>query len=172
MSLIASFYTLDQKMSEVLLAAAAPQRQVIEKKILCFTRKIEQTVDVFWDFLREQATPQENSGYSGTGFTDLELVLEAKGINLYQFGAGEFARKLAAARPAIVAVFDHADALNTLKMLDETTLTRDEARQYSQEDFPNEDDVMVAESILAAYDLFKKWLGSVEESQIGLLMIG
>ncbi len=172
MSSIASFYLLEKDLSEALLQAVVPQRKVIEKKVLFFTRKLEQTVDNFWNFLKEHATEQESFGYSGTGFTDLEPLLEEKGINLYQFGSGELAQKLAAARPAIVAVFDQAAAMNTLKLLNETVLSQDEARQYSLENFPNEDEVLVAESILAARDIFESWLGAVKTSKIGLLIIG
>jgi hypothetical protein len=172
MSQIASFYTIDKDMSEALLEAAVPQRKVIGKKILFFKRKIEQTVDVFWNFIKAQATPQESFGYSGTGFTDLELLLAEKGINLYQFGQDEFAGKLSAARPSVVAVFDQAATKKTIKMVAAINITADEARAYSQEQFPEEDDAMVAKSIVAAHDFIKRWLASVGESQIGLLIIG
>ncbi len=167
MSQIASFYTIDKNLSEALLQAAVPEQKIIEKKLLFFTRKITTTVDNYWDFIKQQTTPQEDYPYSGTGFTDLELLLEEKGISLYKFDSSDFARRLSAARPSIVAVFDHMAAINTIKMLD--GITKEEARKYSQENFPKEDD---AEFIMSAYDIFRRWLGSVAEAQIGLLMIG
>jgi hypothetical protein len=171
-SQIASFYTFEKNMAEALLEAAVPRQQIIKKKILFFNLKTKQTVDNYWNFIKEHGTDQEAFGYSGTGFTDLELLLEEKGINLYKFGAGEFARQLSAARPSVLAVFDQAAARDTINLLNETELSKDEAQKYSQENFPHEDDAVVAESILSAYDIFKWWLASVTEAEIGVLDIG
>ncbi|NQU22458.1 MAG: hypothetical protein HQ567_14370 [Candidatus Nealsonbacteria bacterium] len=172
MSQIATFHTLPEEQSDALLAAATPEIKIIEKRTFLFKKKVEERVDRFWDFLDEHATEQERCQYSGAGFCDLDLALEEKGCMLLDFGSCDLANKISEARAASTAVFDHHAATAALAKLNEVGLSEGEVRKYYQENNPPEDEDLGTEAVLAAFDISRKWLASVCEREIGLLIVG
>ncbi|GEM_PF-6778217 len=172
MSVLATFYTLPTSQSTALLAAATPETKLIEKKGFLFKRKLEEQIDHFWDFLNRHATEQQSYAFSGTGFCDLDLVLEEKGCMLFDFGNTELASKLSVIRASSIAVFDAPAAQTVLSKLSDLGLKEAEVRNYYQENHPSEYEDPGTEAVLAAYDLCLTWLSKVGDEDIGILMIG
>jgi len=172
MSQIASFYTLSADKTHALLEAVAPQKRKVEKRTLIFKRKVEETFDGFWQFLREHAREQKEYGYSADGFLDLELILAEKGSMIFTFGATELSQQLSDLRRASIAVFDELDAQKALEMLSRVAITEVEVRQYYQENRPPEYEELGTEAVLAAFEQAKKWLSSVQNDEIGILILG
>ena len=172
MSLIATFHTLPQDSSDALLQAATPEIKVVEKKGLLFKKKVEERVDHFFDFLKEHAAEQDEYPYSGDGFCDLDLVLEDKGCLLFDAGSCDLASKMSEVRGTSIAVFDRAAAAAALQKLDSVRLTQDELHRFYQEEGRPEDEEAGSEAVLAAFAVARKWLASVAEEQIGLLIVG
>lgn len=172
MSQLATFFTLSKIQIDALLVAATPESKVIEKKGFLFKKKVEEQVDHFWDFLKEHAKEQDEYQYSGTGFCDLELVLEENGCELSNFGCCDLADKLFKARSTSIEVFDYEAARKALDSMSNINLSEAKVRKYYQENNPPEDEGPGTEAVLAAFDIYKKWLASVADDEIGLLLVG
>ena len=172
MSLTATFHTLPKDRSDALLRAATPEIKVVGKKGLLFKKKVEERVDHLWDFLKEHAAEQDEYPYSGDGFCDLDLVLEDKGCTLFDAGSCDLADKMSEARATSIAVFDHAAAAAALRKLDSVRLTQDDLHSFYQEEGRPEDEEPGSKAVLAALATARKWLASVGEEQLGLLIVG
>ena len=170
--MIALFYTIPSEKIQALLEAANPQRRTVQKKFLFFKRDVEETFDGFWDFLKKHANEQEEYGYSGIGFCDLDLVLAERDRMLFDFGLLEPSQQLSAARNTDMAVFDQQTATAELAMLDSIALTEPEVKQYFRQDGRPDEEGVGTEAVLAAYAQAKKWLSSVHSSEVGILIVG
>ncbi len=161
MSQIASFYTVSVAKTRALLEAAAPQK-----------RKGKKTFDGFWQFLREHAREQNEYNYSADGFLDLELILAEKESMIFSFGETELSQQLSDIRKTSIAVFDEPDAQKALEMLGQAAITKVKVRQYYQENRPPEYKEPGTKAVLAAFEQAKEWLSSVQNDEIGILILG
>lgn len=173
MSLLARFYTLHERHSDALLAAARPEIRGIDTAIFMFKKPMEKQIDHFPIFLEEYAVEQEEYAYPGYAFCDLDSLLEQKtGWTLFKLGNCELASKISEARATSIAVFDSDAAKAALANFDEIALDESEVRKYFQENNPPEDEDPGTEAVLAAFQISKKWLAAVGDNEIGLLIVG
>lgn len=172
MSLMVRFYTLHEKHSDALLAAAKPEIRGIDTAIFMFKKPLEKQIDHFPNFLREYAVEQQEYAFSGYGFCDLDCLLEEKmGGTLFELGNCDLATKISDARATSVAVFDCKAAKVALAKLTPLALEESAVRRYFQENHPPEDEEPGTEAVLAAFAISKRWLAAVGDNEIGLLMM-
>ena len=172
MSMVATFHTLSKSRLGSLVTFARPQTRVVERRAFLFKRKAVERVDDFWHFLSKHAIEQERFPFSGVAFVNLDLLLEERGCALVDLGDCDVARKVSNARQTQVAIFDHGTAGVALAKLNQFGLQEAEVRVLCREECPGEDEEEETEAVLAAFDIAKRWLGSVGEAEIGLMMVG
>jgi len=172
MSKIARFYVLPKEKSEELLAAAGPETRTVEKKGFLFTRKVEEQVDGFWDFLTAQASEQEAYSFSGAGFCALDLVLEQNGFTLFDLGGCSLADAISNIRATSTAVYDHKAATSALARLNAVTLSEADVKKALRGEYPAEEEGPMTAAVMGALDISKKWLATVGAEEIGLLLAG
>jgi hypothetical protein len=175
MSAIASFYLVHHNHVTHLQEVAQQPVGHRKRTLLWLTISTSTLHDPFWDFLHSQAQELDPFRWSGSVFThDVYHWLASQSIQLDAFGNLKLSDKLSQARNGFVVVYQHEGAqalrerLRTLAYRDHdilSFLTNHPTRTPNQSSVP-------IDAIMDAIVILQTWLEAVDESHIGLLIIG
>jgi hypothetical protein len=188
-SQLASFYKLPADRFDDLVAAATPRVVTVEKRRLLFLKtRTRETVDDFWAFLSQVASRGEACPYPGGVFLDLDILQEAHGLRLFELARRDLSEQLSRARdlltvradrPAWMArfrsripVFDHDTANAAREKLAAHPLAEQEVRAHAREEYGVDDEGVATATILAGFELTKRWLGCVRPGEIAFRTVG
>ena len=170
MSSVATFHTIPRSKEADLLTASKVEHKITTKGFLFFKRESVETVDNLGDFLSKFGQEQEQFEFSGHTFTSLELLLEDKGLDLYRFEKQPASDQFRSGRDGHGSIFDTSAAKQTLEAIRKTQLSNSEIEDFLKEDYPEEGLAAGVEAITAAATILEKWLNSVKNDEVGMLV--
>ena len=171
MSSIARFRIVDQAELEALINKpfAVPPKAGFWKTL--FGTKEPSPQKVFVDEFYAVGKEVEVFEYSGYAFPSLEIFLEERfDINVSDHQDADFTRSLEE-RIGPSQAFASTGAANLLHLLSSVTLSRSDLEKYADEEYGEDQGVMV-EALESAFNSLKVWLGQVKPGEIGIIMNG
>ena len=152
--------------------SATPVEQEIEvKKLGIFKSKKLIKKDVFWEFMQEKSQEQVEFDNSGIAFCDLDMILDARGKMIFDFGIEE-SNELSKIRETSMALFDSGSATSALEFLVNTDLQRPEIESFYKSEGREDESEFGCNAVLSALETAKIWLSTVNKNEIGLLIVG
>ncbi len=188
MSQIATFIIIPATSFEELATAAAPQLTAIpRRRWIFFSHEVQELRDEYAETLLRLGHQPEPSNLSGNLFVDMDLALRTRGVNLFKLGTKSLTARISEARSSLleepkrawpvklkasVPVFDSSAASNALAALNSLDDAAEAFRLIASENHAPEDREAAVSTMAEWYEVVKRWLSAVGESELGVLSVG
>ena len=153
-----------------MLTASMVEQKVTTKGFLLFKKETVETVDKLGEFLSEFGQEQQPFEFSGHTFVSLEILLEDKRVDLYQFEKKPASDQFRSGRDGHGSIFDASAAKQTLEALRAAQLSKSAIEDFMKEEYSEEDLAAGVEAVGAAAIILERWLDSVKEDELGLFV--
>lgn len=168
MSVIGSFYLIDDDKRDGVVRAAEAQALALKKKRYGFLPpKLPLNPDPFWSYVDANAEQLDQYPYSGHLLLYLELAPGVLGSE------DDVGTKLSQITDSTFISFRPRDAAASIRMLEAADFFSDDAIKMFLAEGGNEEDYSgIVSPIQDSVNFMKKWLGSVSQGKTGILSIG
>ena len=172
MSLISSFWTLEESKLDDLLNESKPFEKIIGKKpLLPFMRPKKEMVYPWYDFLQSHAQEESAYEYSGMVMTDFDLMLSEVNKSVFDISLSQ-SSVFSECCGGSAAIIDHESAKKITESIDAACFKESDVVKYYDEDEKPLDWRFKPSEVLQAGEHIKLWCSKVSSGKVGILVIG